>query len=194
MPFGPFQILGDDVGGHAVRRLAVDRRDDVAGTDAGAERRRAFIRRDDVDLVVLLLDHHADAVVVAALIFAHLGVGLGIVEIRVRIEDAQHAGNGAVVDGRVGLVALDGLGVVLLDHRVDVGERLQAVANLAFILRRLGSHPALQKGAGDGAHGEKDDKAEKCPAGGGSHSGRNLRSATAQAPQRDLAGQTWAKV
>ena len=131
----------------------------------------------------------------AALVFAHLGVGLGIVEVGVRIEHAQHAGNGAVVDGGVGLVALDGLGVVLLDHRVDVGERLQAVANLALILRGLGSHLALQKRAGNRADGKKDDEAEKCPAGAGSHSAEGTSGVQLQqAPPRDLAGQTWAKV
>ena len=67
------------------------------------------------------------------LLFAHAGVGLGIVKIGVRIEHPQHAGNGPVVDGDVGLVAVDGLGVVLLHQRVDVGERLQAVAQLAFV-------------------------------------------------------------
>ncbi len=88
---------------------------------------------------------------------------------RVRVEHPQHAGNGAVVDGGVGLVARDGLGVVLLHQRVDVGEGLQAVAKLALVLRRLGAHPALQERAGNGADGEKDDEAEKCAAGAGSH-------------------------
>ncbi len=129
--------------------------------NAGAEGGRVLIGRDDVDLVVLLLDHHADAVVVAALIFAQVGVGLGIVEVRVRVEHLQHAGNGAVVDGVVGLVAGDGLGVVLLDERVDVGEGLEAVAELALVLRGLRADAALQHGAGDGADGEEDDDGEE---------------------------------
>ena len=62
------------------------------------------------------------------LILAHLGVCLGIVKIRVRIKDAQHAGNCPVVDGCVGLVAINGFGVVLLHQRIYVGEGLEAVA------------------------------------------------------------------
>ena len=151
--------------------------------------------RDDVDLVALLLDDHADAVVVAALVFAHLGIGLGIVEVGVRIEHAQHAGNRAVVDGGVGLVAGDGLGVVLLHQRVHVGEGLQAVADLALVLRGLRAHLALHNAAHDRADGEEKNEAEKCPAGAGSHMreeppdgrcGRRLEGR--------LAGRSWAKV
>ncbi len=105
----------------------------------------------------------------AALVFAQAGVGLGIVEVRVRVEDLQHAGDGAVVDGVVGLVAGDGLGVVLLDQRVDVGEGLQAVAELALVLRGLGADAALENGAGNGTDGEKDGDGEECAAGAGSH-------------------------
>ncbi len=89
----------------------------------------------------------------AALIFAQAGVGLGIVEVRVRVEHLQHAGDGAVVDGVIGLVAGDGLGVILLYQRVDVGKGLEAVAELALILRGLRADAALQDGAGNGADG-----------------------------------------
>ena len=34
---GPFERLGHQVGTHAVSRFAIDRRDDVTGTNAGAE-------------------------------------------------------------------------------------------------------------------------------------------------------------
>ena len=88
---------------------------------------------------------------------------------RVRVEHPQHAGDGAVVDGGVGLVAGDGLGVVLLHQRVDVGEGLQAVAELALVLRRLRADPALQHAAHDGADGEEENHGEKCAAGAGSH-------------------------
>ena len=81
------------------------------------------------------------------LLLAHLGVGLGVVEVRVRVQHPQHPWNGAVVDGQIGLVAVDGLGVVLLHHRVDVGEGLQAVAELALVGRRLSPHPVLQDAA-----------------------------------------------
>ena len=140
-----------------------------AGPDAGPKGRRILIRRYHVHLVVLLLDQHAHAVVAAMLVFAHLGVGLGIVEVRVRVQHAQHAGNRPVIDGQVGLVAVDRLGVVLLHQRIHVGEGFQAVAKLAFISRRLGSHLALQNAAHNGADGKKENHGKHCAAGAGSH-------------------------
>ena len=131
---GALERLRYLVGGPAIGGFAVHRDDLVAGMNAGAERGRVLVGRDHEDLVVLLLDDHADAVIVAALVFAQAGVGLGIVEMRVRIEHLQHAGDGAVVDGVIGLVAGDGLGVVLLHQRIDVGKGLQAVAELALVL------------------------------------------------------------
>ena len=171
---GAFERLGDLVGGPAVSGFAVDRGDLVAGMNAGAERGRVLIGSDDVDLalaipVILLLDDHADAVVVAALIFAQAGIGLGIVEVRVRVKDLQHAGDGAVVDGVVGLVRGDGLGVVLLDKRVDVSEGFQAVAKLTLILRGLSANAALEKSAGHGADGEEESDGKEGAAGAGSH-------------------------
>ncbi len=62
------------------------------------------------------LDGHADAVVLAVLVLAHLGEGLGVVEVGVGVEDVEHARDGAVVDGLVGLVGGHRLGVVLLDE------------------------------------------------------------------------------
>jgi len=50
------------------------------------------------------------------LVLAHLGVGFWIVEIGVGVEDVKHAGDGAIVDGLVGLVGVERLGVVLLDQ------------------------------------------------------------------------------
>ncbi len=131
---GALERLCNLIGGPAVGGFAVDREDLVAGVNAGAEGGRVLIGSDDVDFVVLLLDDHADAVVVAALVFAHAGIGLGIVEMRVRVKNLQHAGDSAIVDGVVGLVACDGLGIVLLDDRIDVSKGLQAVAELAFVL------------------------------------------------------------
>ena len=166
---GAFQRLGHLVRSPAVGGFAVDGGDDVAGVDAGAERGRALVRRDDIDLIALLLDDHADAVIVAALLFAHPGVGLGIVEIGVRVENAEHAGDGPVVDGRVGLVAVDRLGVVLLHQRIDIGERLEAVAKLALVGRGLRAHSALQYAANYGADGEEENYGEECAAGARSH-------------------------
>ena len=86
-----------------------------------------------------------------------------------RVEHAQHAGNRPVVDGGVGLVAVDRLGVVLLHQRVDVGEGLEAVAQLAFVGRGLGPHLALQHAAHDGADGKEENHGEQGAAGAGSH-------------------------
>ena len=106
---GALEQAGDGGGVHAGGGLAVDGEDDVAGPDAGLIG-RACLRRGRgrrLGLAVLIglrLDAHADAVVAAMLVFAHLGEGLGIVEIGVRIEGVEHARDGAVVDGLVGLV------------------------------------------------------------------------------------------
>ena len=120
--------------------------------NAGAEGGRVLIGCDHEDLgfalVILLLDDHTHAVVMAALIFAQAGVGFGIVEVRVGIEHLKHAGNGAVVDGVIGLVASDGLGVVLLYQRVDIGKGLEAVTELALVLRGLRAHTAFQNSSG----------------------------------------------
>jgi hypothetical protein len=124
---GAFERLGHLVrGGQAAGNLtvhrddlAVHRVDDVAGMDAGPEGGRALGGIDDINLVVLLLDGHAHAVIVAVLLLAHLGVGLGVVEVGVRVEHPQHSRNRPVVDGQVGLVAGDRLGVVLLHQRID---------------------------------------------------------------------------
>ncbi len=166
---GPFESLGNEIRAHAVSRLAIDGRDDVPGPDAGAERRGVLVRGNDEDLVGLLLDDHTHAVVAAALVFAHLGIGLGIVEIGVGIEHPEHARDGAVVDRGVGLVAMNGLGVVLFHQSVNVGEGLQAVANLALILGRLRANLALHDGAHSCAHGKEQNQGEKCPAGAWGH-------------------------
>ena len=175
--FGAFEGFGHLIGsGQAVGILAIDgdqlavhRVDDVAGMNTGLERGRTLSGKDDIDFAVLRLDGHADAVIVATLLLAHPGVGLGVVEGGVRVKHAQHAGNRSVVDGGVGLVAVNRLGVVLLDQRVDVGEGLEAVAELAFVGRGLGSHLALQNAAHDGADGKKEDHCEEGAAGAGSH-------------------------
>ena len=109
------------------------------------------------------------------LIFAHPGVGFGVVEIGVGIEHAQHARNGAVVDGAVGPVAFDGFGVVLFHQRVDIGKRLEAVAELAFVCGGLGSDLTLQDAASDGADGQKESNREKSATRAGSHKQWNLR-------------------
>ena len=140
-PLGPFEHRGY-LGGVAGRGLAVNRHNDVAGAYARLEGRRPLKGRehhhvDDAVLVRLRLDGHANAVVVSVLIFAHLGEGLGVVEIGVRVQHMQHAGDGAVVDGLVNLVLVQRLGVVLLDDGVDVGELAQRIAECGLVGGRL---------------------------------------------------------
>ena len=174
--FGPLEGLGHLVRGPTVGRLAVDGDNLIAGVNAGAEGRRALIGREDVDLIILLLDHHAHAIVMAALVFAKARISLGIVEVGVRVEHLQHAGDGPVVDGVIGLVRRDGLGIVLFDERVDVRKVLEAVAELALILRGLRAHATLQDGAGQRAHSKEEDDGEECAASAGSHRQTNLQT------------------
>ena len=169
-----FEHGGDGGGVHAVGGFAVDGEDDVAGADAGFVGGGAFegVEDDDLGLAVwggLRLDGHADAVVLAVLVFAHLGEGLGIVEVGVGIEDVEHAGDGAVVDGLVGLVGVEVLGVVLLDEGVDVGEGVEGVAQGGLVGGGLGGDLLVDEGAEDGAGGEKEGDGEECATSAGSH-------------------------
>ncbi len=147
---GPLQQVGHIAGAHVVGGLAVDGDDQSPGMNAGAISGRARERSNDDHFVVARPDGHADAVVLAALVFAQQRVGLGIEEIGVRIEHVQHARDRAVVDG---LVGIHRLGVVLLDEGVDVGELLEAVADVGVAGERrllagaLGKQNA-QKSAG----------------------------------------------
>ncbi len=130
---GAFEEVGDGGRVHAFGRLAVDGEDLVAGADAGLIRGRAFegVEDDDLGFTVgggLGLDGHANAVIFAVLVFAHLGEGLWIVEVGVWIEDVEHARDGSVVDGLVGLIGVERFGVVLFDQGVDAGEGMERVA------------------------------------------------------------------
>ncbi len=116
---GPFEQVGHVGGTHVVGGLAIDSGDDVAGTNAGAIGGRADEGRDHDDFVVARPDGHAHAVILAALLFTQRRVGFGIKEIRVRIELMQHARDGAVINGLVGVYRV---GVVLLDGLIDLGE------------------------------------------------------------------------
>ena len=102
------------------------------GTNSGAIGGCSHKGRNDNDFIVARADRHAYAVVFAALIFAQQRVGLGIKEIGVRIEHVQHARNGAVVNG---LVGVHRLGIVLLDQAVHVGELPQAVTDVGVAAR-----------------------------------------------------------
>ena len=98
--------------------------------------------RTTILVLPLRLDGHADAVVLAVLVFAHLREGLWIVEVGVGIEDVEHGRDGAVVDGFVGLVGGELFGVVLLDDGVDVGEAVERVAKGGLVAWRTGPRRA----------------------------------------------------
>src|SRR5215470_9423337 len=121
---GSFEQVGDIRGAHVVGSPAIDGYDHVAGMDPSLVCGRADKRENDDDLVVARTDRHAHAVVLAALLFTQQRIGFRIEEIRVRIERVQHARNCAVIDG---FVRIYGLGVVVLNHLINLGELLKAI-------------------------------------------------------------------
>src|SRR5262249_13759503 len=99
-------------GGEALGGLFVDFDDDVARAQACVVSRSADVRSHHNGVIFARGDDHSDAVVAATLILAEERELAGIKEIRVRIEDAQHAGNGTLIDL---LVDVNGLSVIGLD-------------------------------------------------------------------------------
>src|SRR5271167_4207270 len=157
---GSFQEVGYVAGAHIVGGLAVDRDDDVSGANAGAISGRARKGRNDDDFVVTRPDRHADAVILAALILAQKGVRLGIKKVRVRIEHMQHAGNGAVINGFVGVHRL---GIVLLHQAVHVGELAQAVTNVGIAAGSCSRVDLLSEDHAEESAGDKDESyKEEC--------------------------------
>src|SRR5437762_2712099 len=109
--FLPLQHVGDFSRRKAVGSFFVDFDDDVTRTEARVISRRADVRRHDDCMVFAGRNYHADAVIAAALVFAKQGKLAGVKKIGVRVEDAQHAGDGALVDlfvdiDRIGVVGL----------------------------------------------------------------------------------------
>src|SRR5579875_3779640 len=133
--FGTFQQIGHIAGAHVVSGFAVNGDDDIARADAGAIGRSAGKGRNHNDFIISRPDLHAHAVIFTALLLAQGGIGLRVEKVGVRVKYAQHAGDGAVIDG---LVGIDLLGVVLLDDAIDVAERAQAVANVVVVGRGRG--------------------------------------------------------
>ena len=130
---GPLEQIGNVGSAHVVGGLAVDGNDHVARMDSRLVGRRSDKWEDDDDFIVARADRHSDAVVLAALFLAEQRVRLGIEEVGVRVERVQHARNGAVVDGFVGV---DRLGVVVLDNLVHLCELLQAVFDVGIATGR----------------------------------------------------------
>src|SRR5260370_12829387 len=116
---GALEHVGDIAGGQPIGGLGVNLDDDVAGTNAGVVGGCPDVGSHGDGVVLAGGDDHADAVVVAALIFAEESEVAGVKEIGVRVEHAEHAGNGALVHG---FVDVDGLGVVGLHDVQNTGE------------------------------------------------------------------------
>ena len=125
-----FQQVGDFGGGQIVGFLVVDFDNHVARPQAGAIGGRSGEGRQHDGLAVARLHLHADAVVVALLLFAQQLEIARIEEIGVRVERAQHARDSAFVDGFVGNQRI---GEILFDELVKLGESLQAGADAIFV-------------------------------------------------------------
>ena len=143
-----------DFGGvQRVNTLVIHFQKHVAWADTGFIGWGTTERSDHDGLARALLraNLHADAVVFAVLLFAQSGEVLGIKEIRVGIEGAQHAWDRALVDALVGRHLVR---KILLNQVVDLGERVQAVID-GFVVgfgrcrrdaRRTGSEEAAKDG------------------------------------------------
>ena len=77
---------------------------------------------------------HADSEVAALLLLAEEFIRLGIEEVRVRVQRAQHGGNGALVN----LVGIDLVGKVAFNNLVYLRKLLEAGAQILLGLRSLG--------------------------------------------------------
>lgn len=138
---------------HAAHRFVVDARDEVARTDAGAERGRVFDRRNDLDEPVFRRDFDTQAGEAALRLFLKLFV-IGLVEIgRVRIEARHHALDG----GGEELFIVDGFDVFVLDLPEDFGEEPQLIERQRRRCGLLSGCGNLQGGerAGGNAYGDQ---------------------------------------
>ena len=143
---GAAQPLHRVVDAHAAGVLALDLADHVAGADAQAVGGRALERRDDGDVPVHRLHGDPEAVVRALLPLLEGGVLLGLQEVRVGIERAQH-----LADGRGHqLVGLHLSRVALLDRAQDGGVQAQVLGEA----RGGGERAAAEQPPGERAGGE----------------------------------------
>src|SRR5205823_119766 len=155
---------------------AINRKNFITGPDARFIGGRPFERVEDDNLGFaasvadrLRLDGHTDAVVLAVLVLTHLGIGLWVIEVGMRVEDVEHSGNGAVVDGLVGLICVHRFGVVMLDQRIDNGEGVERVSQGGLIAGRLSGDLLVNERTKDRAGSEKKAGGEESAAGAGSH-------------------------
>ena len=118
----------------------VDLDDQVAGLDAGAERGRVLDRRDHAHDAVLDADLDAEAAELALRADLQLLERVGVQEVGVRVEPADHA-----VDGLADqLVVGDGLDVVALDLAEDRGQELQVLVRDRQLRFALGDRREIQ--------------------------------------------------
>ena len=125
-----FQQVGDLGGGQVVGGLVVHLHDDVARPDARAVGGGAGERRDHHGLAVERPHLHAHAEVVALLVLTQELIIARIEEIGVRVEGAECARDGALIDGFIGIHLV---GEVLFHQAVNAGERFQAGADVIAI-------------------------------------------------------------
>ncbi len=130
--FRPLEHVRDFTGSQSIGGFVVDFDDHVARPDPRVIRWRAHVRRHHHGMILPRSDHHSHTVILPALVFAQQRKLLGIEETRMGIEHAQHARNGALVDG---LVYVDGIGVVVLD---DVQDPCKVPHGRLVIIRRGG--------------------------------------------------------
>jgi len=87
----------------------------------------------------------------------------------VGIEGVKHARDGAVVDGLVGLVGVQGLGVVLLDEGIDVGEGVKRIAEGGLVGGGLSGDLLVDQRAEHGARNKEEREREEGATCAGSH-------------------------
>src|SRR5208283_4202040 len=95
---GTFEEVGNFTGGESVGNFFVDFNDDVTGAEARIVGRSADIRRHNDRAVFTGSNDHADAVILAALIFTEKSKLARVKEIGVRVEHTQHARDGTLID------------------------------------------------------------------------------------------------
>jgi hypothetical protein len=141
---GTLEHVGDFAGGQAVCGLVVHLNNDVSRAEASVIGRCANVGSYDNGVGVPGGDDHADAVILAALVFTEKGELAGIKEVGVRVEHAEHAGDGPLVNG---LIDVHGFRIIGLNDIQNLGE----VAYCILV---------LVGGVGCGLYGRAIDAAE----------------------------------
>src|SRR2546429_7699737 len=90
-------------------------------------------------MVLARRDEQSDAVVLASLVFPKQRKLLGIEETGMGIEHAQHARNGALIDG---LIYVDVIGIVVLDNV----QNLREVPHSRLVIIRRGGRGSHARG------------------------------------------------